>query len=162
VVSGIRSKFPCRSRCSTLPPSTFTLLYPNNLRLSLGSLELIELLVFHSFLLILLLSLHLSGYFSLTSVKGVRLIDSMPLECRSPRCFGALSKTLKSDDLPKTEMSEGEGFFESLRWGAHSKTPYLPADKTLQQAATVWVRGHAARHKDEKGKATPNMKVEDL
>ena len=59
-------------------------------------------------------------------------------------------------------LSEGEGFFESSRWGAHSKTPYLLADKTLQQAATVWVRGHAARHKDEKGEAAPNMKVEDF
>ena len=32
-------------------------------------------------------------------------------------------------------LSEGDGFFTNGRWGAHRKTPYLLADKTLQKDA---------------------------
>jgi hypothetical protein len=59
-------------------------------------------------------------------------------------------------------LSEGEGFFRSCRWGAHSKTPYLLADKSLQKVATMWIREHAAQKKDAHGNAIPNMKVEDF
>ena len=61
-----------------------------------------------------------------------------------------------------TYLSEGDGFFTHSRWGAHSKTPYLLADKTLQKQATLWVREHAALHKNDKGDMTPNMKVSDF
>lgn len=62
----------------------------------------------------------------------------------------------------KKYLSEGDGFFVESRWGAHSKTPYLLADKTLQKEARQWVREHAAQHKDEKGNMEPNMKVADF
>jgi hypothetical protein len=32
----------------------------------------------------------------------------------------------------------------------------------LQKSATLWVREHAAKHKDNKGDSTPNMKVSDF
>ena len=118
--SGGQHKVPGRSRCS-LSPSTSTRLYPNDLRVSLWiigfSCVFIENLSgTHTWIT------HLSVYFFLSSVNSVRLNESVPLEWRPPRCFGALSKTLKSVDLPRSISKAQRKHSRFVLW---LKTPLI-------------------------------------